>query len=49
MLNVQKKKKKEKEQQQNKLPKIQNFKFHYCLINFGRDLPQEYAWFLGVN
>ncbi len=29
------------------LAKIQNFKFHNSLNNFGRDPPQEYAWFFG--
>ncbi len=32
-----------------KLPKIPNLKFHNSLNNFGRDPPQEYAWFVGVN
>ncbi len=40
MLNGQKK-------EQKILPKIQNFKFHYSLNNFGRDPPQEYPWILG--
>ncbi len=32
-----------------KMEKIQNLKFHNSLNNFGRDPPQEYAWFVGVN
>ena len=29
-----------------KMTKIQNLKFHNSLNSFGRDPPQEYAWFL---
>ncbi len=32
-----------------KMPKIQYLKFHKSLSNFGRNHPQEYAWFWGVN
>ncbi len=32
-----------------KMAKIQKLKCHNSLNNFGRDPPQEYAWFLGVN
>ena len=32
-----------KKGQKKNIPKIQNFKFHYCCNNFGRDPPQEYT------
>ncbi len=38
---------KKEQQQKQKLPKIQNFKFHYSFNNFGRDHPQKYTWILG--
>ncbi len=42
MLHGQKKNKK-------KLPKIQNFKFHYSFNNFVRDPPKGYTWILGTK
>ena len=32
---------------EKKMSKIQNFKFHNSLYNFGGDPPQEYTWILG--